>query len=280
MSVVNNRALVLEGGGMRGIFTAGVLDYFLDNDIEFPYVVGVSAGCTNAFSYLSKQRGRSLYAYTTLMDDYHYMGLKTLLTRGEFIDMNVLYKEFLYKIYPFDFEEFIKGKSIFESVATDALTAQPHYLGKSENIEELKQTCKASSSMPFINKVVDVNGIPMVDGGVSDSIPIERAISLGYKDTLVVTTQCKGFSKKVGRFKIPRWVYPKYPKVVDALNNRATHYNNQIEMVERLEREGAVSVIRPMKPLVVGRLTTDTSLLRELYQQGYSLAKEWSDSHL
>lgn len=265
---------------MRGVFTAGVLDYFLDHNIEFPYVVGVSAGCGNAFSFLSRQRGRSLYIHTTLLDDYRYIGLKSFVKTGEFIDMNLLYNKLPDEIYPFDIESFAANKTHLESVATNALTGEPCYMGRPNDIEELKLICRASGSLPFLNRVVEFNGVPMVDGGVADSIPLERALSRGYERALVISTQCRGFRKRVSRRSIPKWAYPKYPKVVEKLNGRAEYYNSQMERVEELERSGQVDVIRPQAPLVVGRLTTNTKLLKELYDEGYASGKEWVEQNL
>lgn len=272
---MNNRALILEGGGMRGVFTAGVLDYFLDHDIEFPYVIGVSAGCSNALNYISKQRGRMIAIHTSILDKYQFVGFRSLLRSGEFIDNKFLYTKLLEEVYPFDFETFSTNDIIFESVATNAITGEACYMPKPNDAEQLKLNTKASGSLPFINREIFIDGVPMVDGGVSDSIPIERAFSLGYTDALVISTQCRGFRKKVGGVKIPKCIYPKYPKVVEMLNARATHYNHQMERVEELEREGKISVIRPVEPLRVGRLTTDTKLLQELYEQGYAAANEW-----
>lgn len=273
---MNNRALVLEGGGMRGVFTSGVLDYFLDNNIEFPYVIGVSAGCSNALSFLSGQRGRSIAIHTTILDKYHYVGIKPFLRRGEFIDYKFLYTTLLEDVYPFDFEAFSKNKSIFESVATNALTGEVCYMSKPTDIDRLMLNSKASASLPFVNREIFIDGVPMVDGGVADSIPLERALSRGYRDVLVVTTQCRGFRKKVSRRAIPKFLYPKYPKVIERLNDRAIRYNRQMEQIEEMERQGQISVIRPTEPLKVGRLTTDTTLLKELYEQGYNAAKEWA----
>lgn len=275
---MNNRALILEGGGMRGVFTAGVLDYFLDHNIEFPYVIGVSAGCSNALNYLSKQRGRMIAIHTTILDKYKFVGLRSFLRTGEFIDNKFLYTTLLEDVYPFDFKTFSTSKITFESVATNAITGEACYMQKPTNMEQLKLNTKASGSLPFINHEIIIDGVPMVDGGVSDSIPLERALSLGYTDALVISTQCKGFRKRVKKYKIPQFVYPKYPKVIEMLNSRATHYNHQMEQIEDLERDSQISVIRPTEPLRVGRLTTDTKLLQELYEQGYAAANEWLEN--
>ncbi len=260
---------------MRGVFTAGVLDYFIDHNIEFPYVIGVSAGCSNALNYLSRQRGRSIAIHTTILDKYHFVGVRSLLRTGELIDNKFLYNKLPNEVYPFDIEVFVANKTVFESVTTNALTGEACYMAKATNFEQLKAITMASGSLPFINRAVVIDGVPMVDGGVADSIPLERALSLGYSDALVVSTQCRGFRKRESGAKIPKFLYRKYPKVVEMLNARATNYNHQMERVEELEREGKISVIRPTEPLVVGRLTTDTKHLQELYEQGYRAAKEY-----
>ncbi|MFR9650655.1 MAG: patatin family protein [Rikenellaceae bacterium] len=267
---MSDRALVLEGGGMRGIFTAGVLDSFLDKDINFQYIIGVSAGCSNALNFISKQHGRALYIHTTLLDNYKYIGLRSWLKTGEIVDNDLLYNKLLQEIYPFDFESFSADKATFESVATNALTGDACYMSKPTDIEQLKLNCMASGSLPIVNHAVVIDGIPMVDGGVADSIPIERALSLGYKDIVVVLTQERGFRKGVSRFKIPQFACRKYPKVIEMLNTRATRYNQQIELVEQLEQRGEIRVIRPTQPLQVGRLTTDTRRLKDLYDKGYT----------
>ncbi|MFI3278302.1 MAG: patatin family protein [Rikenellaceae bacterium] len=271
---MTKRALILEGGGMRGAFTAGVLDNFLDNNIEFDYVVGVSAGCSNALSHLAAQRGRSLYIHTTLQEEHPYIGLRPFIKTGELIDLDFLFNELLISIYPFDFDTFAENKAKFEIVATNALTGEACYLSKPRSVEELKLACRASSSLPFINRAITIDGTPYVDGGVSDSIPLKRAYSQGYNNAVVVSTQCEGFRKRVDKRKIPHFLLRKYPKVVDMLNSRAVRYNQDMEWIERLESEGKVTVIRPTPPLTVSRLCRDTKQLKALYDQGYSTAEE------
>lgn len=270
-------ALVLEGGGMRGVFTAGVLDLFMDCGIEFPYTIGVSAGITNGISYISRQRGRSLYADTTLLKEHPYMGYKTLLKKGVFIDTKFLYEDFAYSIYPFDWETFNANRCEIEMVATNIHTGEPCYFKKPYSMEKTLMAVKATSALPFISKVVMIDGLPLLDGGLSDSIPISRAQELGYRDIVVVLTQLKGYRKKPYKFKIPRWVYPKYPMVIDLLNSRAERYNRQIELIEQLESRGEIDVIRPTKPIKVGRLSTNIEYISDLHSQGYQAAQTWWD---
>ncbi|MFI3294200.1 MAG: patatin-like phospholipase family protein [Rikenellaceae bacterium] len=142
---MNKRALVLEGGGMRGVFTSGVLDYFLDNNIEFPYVIGVSAGCSNALNYLAGQRGRALAIHTTILDKYQYVGIRSFLKTGEFINNKFLYTKLLKEVYSFDFEAFSANKTTFESVATNALTGEACYMAKPTTLERLMLNTKRLS---------------------------------------------------------------------------------------------------------------------------------------
>ncbi len=260
---------------MRGVFTAGVVDYLLDHGISFPYVIGVSAGCSNALNYLSGQRGRSIEIHTSILDKYHFVGLRSLLRSGEFVDNKFLYNKLLNEVYPFDFDAFAANDSTFESVATNALTGEACYMPKPTTIDELKCNTQASGSLPLLNHPIFVDGIPMVDGGVADSIPLLHALAQGFDDALVVSTQPLGFRKKPHRYAIPKFLLPQYPKVIEMLNSRAARYNQQMEMVEEREQQGSISVIRPSAPLHVGRLTTDTKRLRELYEQGYAAAQVW-----
>lgn len=280
MALTNDMALVLEGGGLRGVFTAGILDLFIERGVEFPYVVGVSAGSTNAMSYLSKQKGRTLYADTVLMQERPYIGLKTYLKRGEMIDMEFLFGEFPRSIYPFDWDAFAANRARFEVVATDAHTGEACYFDKADSFERLALIGKASSSLPFLNRPVVVDGVTMVDGGLADSVPLQRARSCGYKRALVILTQCKGYRKSYSKITLPKWLYPRYPKVVEMLNSRAERYNCQLEWVEELERRGEIEVIRPTPPLEVGRLTTDTEKIITLHKRGYEAAEEWLDRYI
>ncbi len=272
---ISTSALVLEGGGIRGIFTAGILDYFIEQGVEFPYVIGVSAGATNAISYLSKQKGRNLYADTTLMQERKYIGLRVFLRKGVMIDMDLLFEEFPRSIYPFDWDCFAKRMSRFEMITTNIITGEPCYFDSYESMDRLSLIARATSSLPFINKEVYVDNTPMLDGGLVDSIPLKRALEQGYDSALVILTQCYGFRKKESRVKIPLFLNRKYPKVVELLNSRTKRYNEQLAWVEELEKEGKITVLRPTKPLEVGRLCSDTEKIKRLYKQGYETAQRW-----
>lgn len=271
---VNNIGLVLEGGGRRGVFTCGVLDYFLDKEIEFPYVIGVSAGACNGLSYLSKQRGRAKKTNIDLFDEYHYMGWKYLIRNKNFFDFDFLFHDIPNKILPYDYDTYFNSKQRFEMVTTNCLTGEACYLEDKKDPDRVIAITKASSSLPILSPIVYVDDIPMLDGGVVDSIPLERAQSQGYKKNVVVLTRNKGYRKKGKEMKLPSFIYKKYPAMRRALEVRGALYNYQLDLVERLEAEGRIFVIRPERPIEVDRLEKDIPKLEALYQEGYELAKE------
>ena len=272
---IKSTALVLEGGAMRSVFTAGVLDFFMDKELQFPYTIGVSGGASNGLSYISKQRGRSYYANITLMEQRPYVGLAPLIKTGRIIDTKFLFNELAFKLYPFDFKACFANPTSFEMVTTNCVTGDAHYLSERSNPDRLLKITEASCSLPIISPMVDVDGELMTDGGLADSIPLVHALEQGYESAIVVLTQNKGYRKSAAHFKMPSFILPQYPKVVDLLYTRSQRYNNQIELIEQLEREGRVTILRPNKPLKVGRFTTNIDSLQELYDEGYDIAKEW-----
>lgn len=271
---------------MRGAFTAGVLDCLIDNGIDFGYTIGVSAGSTNALNFVSRQRGRILYADTTLLKEHRYIGLGVYLRKGVMIDMDLLFGDFSTKIYPFDFETFSRNENRLEIVTTDCVTGEARYFEKQEDLGAGREwdwsrtmaIARASSSLPFINDSVIVDGREMLDGGLSDSVPLARAMSRGYEKALVVLTQCAGYRKE-RKFRLPKFLLRRYPRIVELLNSRAERYNRDMDWIESLERTQGdgngdnILVIRPTAPLEVGRLTTDEAKVTALYKQGYETAK-------
>ena len=274
MEINENMGLVLEGGGMRGVFTCGVLDYLMDNQIWFPYVVGVSAGACHGLSYISKQRGRARYSNIDMMDEYHFIGVKNLLSSHSIINQKLLYETFPEKIIPFDYKTYAENPAHFEMVTTNCLTGRACYLEERQDKDRINDIAKASSSLPFVCPIVHVDGRPMLDGGIVDSIPILRAVELGYKQNLVVLTRNLGYRKKVRDVKIPRFIYRRYPRLRLMLSKRIEIYNEQLALVERMEKEGKITVIRPVHPMVVDRIETDVNKLKALYDEGYQCAKQ------
>ena len=259
---------------MRGVFTCGVLDYLMDHQIEFPYGVGVSAGACNGLSYLSRQRGRAKYSNIDMLEKYHYIGLKYLWYQRSILDQKLLYETFPEKLVPFDYAACFCNPMRFEMVTTNCVTGRACYLAERADKDRLIAIAKASSSLPYVCPMTWVDGVPMLDGGIVDSIPVLRAISQGYRTNLVVLTRNKGYRKSEKDIRVPHFIYRRYPRLRVVLSNRCRAYNEQLEMVERMEDEGSILVIRPQAPVTVNRIEKDVKKLTALYNEGYACAGE------
>jgi predicted patatin/cPLA2 family phospholipase len=274
MIQINDKsALVLEGGGMRGVFTCGVLDYLMDHKISFPYTVGVSAGACNGLSYMSHQRGRGRYSNIDLLAKYKYIGIRPLLKRRGLIDQQLLFHRFPDRILPYNYKAYAENPNRFEMVTTDCVSGKACYWEEKLDEKRIIDIVKASSSLPYACPIIYVDGKPMLDGGIVDSIPLMRAYGQGFDDCVVVLTRNRGYRKSDKEVMVPRFIYKEYPRLRVALRNRNKIYNEQLEMVERLEDEGKIKVIRPMKPIVVDRMETSVRKLTDLYEEGYACAK-------
>ena len=272
--ITEKSGLILEGGGMRGIFTIGVLDNLMDRGIRFPYIIGVSAGACNGLSYMSHQRGRAKYADIDLLKKYNYIGMKYLLTKGNIMDFDLLFHKFPEEISPYDYDKLASSPERYEMVTTSCITGKACYFEEKKNPKRVIDIVKASSSLPFVCPITYVDGEPMLDGGISDSIPLERAMSLGYDNNLVILTRNHGYRKPQKASKVPFFFYRKYPNIKAAIRGRNAMYNRQMELVEAMENEGRVQVLRPMKPVEVGRIERNIDKLLALYQEGYDLAAQ------
>ena len=275
MAIGDNTALILEGGGLRGVFTCGVLDCFMDKGIRFPFTVGVSAGACNGLSYMSGQRGRAKSSNIDLMDKHHYVGFKYLLTQGCIMDYKLLFEDFPEKIIPYDYEAYFANTDRFVMVTTNCLTGKAEYLEEKSDSKRVMDIVRASSSLPYVTKITYVDGVPMLDGGIADSIPVEYAKSQGYERMVVILTRNKGYRKNEKQLPVPKFIYRKYPELRKTLASRNAEYNRTMEMIERLEDEGRMTVIRPVHPIEVDRMEKDTDKLRALYQEGYELAESF-----
>ncbi|MEE3386089.1 MAG: patatin family protein [Prevotella sp.] len=275
MKINRNTGLVLEGGGMRGVFTTGVLDAFMKHDLYFRYVVAVSAGACNGVSYMSHQIRRARIANINMLGQYDYIGLKNLITQRSIFDRKLLYDEFPNKLVPFDWETYSKSGAEFEVVTTNCHTGRSEYLSEYKNPQRLNDIIMASSALPFVSSVVEVDGTPMLDGGIIDSIPIQRAVDTGHDFNIVISTRNMGYRSKGHDMKLPSLIYDEYPRLRVALSHRIEAYNEQLEMMERMERWGEIVVIRPDRPLEVGRVTRDTDKLERLYEEGFRLGEDF-----
>ncbi len=273
--ILNERSgLVLEGGGMRGVFTCGVLDNFMDRGIRFPYSIGVSAGACNGLSYMSRQRGRAKYSNIDLLEQYRYIGFRYLLTKRNIMDFDLLFDTFPNEIIPYDYEGYAQCPERYEMVTTSCETGRACYFEEKQSPERIIDIVRASSSLPFVCPIAYVDGLPMLDGGIADSIPLLRARELGYDNNVVVVTRNRGYRKPHKAAFVLPLMYRKYPALREAIRNRSRVYNEQLELVERLEDAGELTVIRPQRPIVVDRMERDTSKLLDLYNEGYELASK------
>lgn len=270
----DNTGLVLEGGGMRGVFTDGVLDFFLDHHIMFPYCVAVSAGACNGLSYKSLQRGRAKLVNIDMLEKYRYIGLKHFWTQHSIFDRKMMYETLPNKILPFDYDACFANPMEFEMVTTNCLTGKACYLTEHHDPDRLVKIAKASSSLPYVCPIVWINHQPMLDGGIIDSIPIEHAIEQGHAFNVVVVTRNRGYRESSRDIKIPKYVYRRFPRLRLLLSKRHAIYNAQLDLVEKLEDERKILVIRPQNPLEVDRLTSDVKKLTALYEEGYKCAKQ------
>lgn len=266
--------LVLEGGGMRGVFTCGVLDYFLDAGLRFPYVVGVSAGACNGLSFMSRQRGRARTSNIEMLRDYKYIGLRFLPRQHSILDLNFLFGEMPSTILPYDYDAYRANPTCFEMVTTDCLTGKACYLHEPSDPVRLLKICQASSSLPYVCPVIYVDNIPMLDGGIVDSIPVLHAMEKGYEKNVVVLTRNKGYRKSEKDIRVPRFIYNRFPHLREALSHRCAVYNEQLQLVEKMEEEGKVIAIRPKKRLEVGRMERNINRLIALYEEGYECGRE------
>ncbi|MCQ2522845.1 MAG: patatin family protein [Lachnospiraceae bacterium] len=269
-----NASLILEGGGMKGIYTAGVLDFFLDKELEFSSVYGVSAGACTMASYISKQKGRGKDVMLDYLDDERYMGLKSLLKTGDIFNVDFNYRLVPEKLNPYDYEEFLRYQGKAYAVVTNIETGRAEYK-RLKDIRNDISYIRASSSLPLVSRVVKIGEKKYLDGGIADSIPIKRSIKAGNVKNVVVMTKPVGYRRKPGKFnELIKARYVKYPKVYELMKRRYLKYNKTLDFLDELEKEGKVFVIRPQVDFEIGRLERNREKLLKLYEEGYKEAEE------
>ena len=260
--------LVLEGGGMRGIYTAGVLDAFMEHEIEFDGVIGVSAGAIHGCSFVSKQKGRSIRYYKKYVNDPRYMSLRSLIKTGDYVGADFCYHEIPEKLDVYDFEAFNQSKTKFFGVVTEVQTGEAEYFQFKDMKADIDML-RASASLPLVSGLVEFRGKKYLDGGCSDSIPVERFREMGYEKNVVVLTREAGYKKKPQSTKLLKLVYRKYPEFIKIMANRHIAYNNAVKKIEQLEKRNEVVIIRPEKALEIGRLEKNPEKAQEIYDVGY-----------
>lgn len=266
--------LILEGGGMKGVYTAGILDFFLDKELEFSSVYGVSAGACHMCSFLSKQRSRAIDVAIDYLDTKRYCGPFSLLTTGDFFNVDIGYHLIPEYLYPYDYQAFLQYQGKAYSVATNIETGRPEYF----RIRDMKKDIdkiRASASLPLVSRNVKIGEHYYLDGGISDSIPIRKSVLDGNLKNVVIMTKEKGYIRKpsaqLGLIKVK---YFKYPKVYDLMVRRHISYNETLSYIEEQQNLGKIFVIRPKQPNKVGRIEKDAEKLKELYQEGYQDAQD------
>lgn len=259
--------LVLEGGAMRGMYTAGVLDIFMDHDIPVDGIVGSSAGVLFGVNYPSRQRGRVIRYNKKYAKDPRYMGLRSFLTTG-----NIINKEFSFYTVPqkldvFDQEAFEKSGTDFYATITNVETGQVEYRKLSNLFDEM-EVLRATSAMPLVSKMVELDGKKYLDGGLADSIPVEKCKALGYDKIIVVLTRPLEYRKKPSKRFLYQIAYGKYPNFMETLCNRYRNYNNTVEKIIDMESKKEIFVIRPSRTVPIKRIERDENKLQEMYDLG------------
>lgn len=266
---MSKSAIVLEGGASRGIYTAGVLDVLLENGIGADVLIGVSAGAIHGVSYVSRQAGRSYCFSTKYCNDSRFMSLRSFLRTGDICGAQFCYYDIPSVLVPFAHEAFEKSETEYYCVCTDVRTGLPVY-HKCDSMRNGEiEWVRASASMPLVSRTVEIDGQLLLDGGVADSIPFRKATELGCDKILVVCTQHEGYRKGTETVaKLLPLRYRKYPAFVEAMKNRAQMYNQQLDSLKEAQLHGEALVIYPSKPLEIGRIEHDESVLRSVYLLG------------
>lgn len=270
--------LILEGGGNRGIYTSGVLDAFIENGIEFPYVIGVSAGSCNAASYIGKNYRRQHDITINYCNDKRYMSVNSVLANGQYLNLEWVFGELSYELMPLDYETYESSGTRLCAVTTNAKTAGPEYFYPKDLREYGCPILKASCALPIATKGVNINGEMFFDGGISDSIPLEKAFDDGCKKAVVILTQVRGFVKQpVKQRRTVQRVLKQYPALAQAVLDRHTMYNHQLEYVFEQEKEGRCYVIAPAADLHCSSIEKNVTKLERIYQLGYVQGKQKAD---
>lgn len=265
--------LVLEGGGMRGIYVAGVLDVFMEQGVTFDGVIGTSAGAIHGCSYLSNQKGRSIRYYRNYCSDPRFMSFRSWLTTGDVVGVDFCYHELPDKLDVYDFEAFLRCGVPFYAVCTNVETGMPEYL-KISDMKLQIDYLRASASLPFFSRIVEIGTKKYLDGGCTDSVPIQAFRDMGFKRNVVVLTQPQDYIKKPMSAIGPKLFYRRYPAFAQALCNRHAAYNQTSKRIGELERSGEIFVIRPEKALDIGRLEKDPINVQRVYDIGRTDAQK------
>lgn len=273
--------LVLEGGGMRGVYTAGVLDALINENYCADYLIGVSAGCTNGASYISWQKERGMRTNINYIDDKRYLSFSSYLKTGSLFGMDFLFYDIPERLDPFDYESCFASKCDYRVGVTNIETGKEEYYGKEALKKENRNiVLRASVSLPVASPIVTIDGKKYLDGGIGDPIPIKKAYADGCEKVIVVLTRDRGYRKKASKGK---WlfglVYKKYPKLVKLLAERHILYNDTLEYIKEMEKENKAFVVAPDKPIEIDKFEKNKAKLFEVYKMGLADGKKVFDKY-
>lgn len=266
------RGLVLEGGALRGLFSAGVIDVMMENGIDYEGVIGVSAGSNFGCNYKSRQPGRVIRYNVRFANDSRYMGWRSLLTTGNLVGAEFAYHYMPLKLDVFDIATFESDPMEFYLVCTDCLTGEPVYYRMDKVNYESLEWLRASASMPLVTRPVKVDGHVLLDGGISDSIPLEHFQGMGFDRNVVVLTRPRSYRKEPAKLWPYRLLMRRYPAITQAMARRHEMYNSQLDYVEREEKAGRIFVIAPDEELPIGRVEMNIEKMNAVYNIGRDTA--------
>ena len=259
--------LVLEGGGMRGMYTDGILDVFMDQGLTFDGVIGVSAGAIHGSSFVSGQKGRNIRYYKKYIRDNRFISMKNLVKTGDIAEVQFCYHDLPEKLDLYDYDAFNRSKTEFYAVCSNVETGEPEYIRITDMKKQI-DVIRASASLPYVSRLVETEGMKLLDGGCTDSIPLMAFRKMGFAKNVVILTRPKGYQKEPEQLAMAKIRYRKYPAFVEALAHRHERYNETLKQIEELEKKGEIFVMRPDKPLEIGRLERSPEKLQEVYEIG------------
>ena len=263
------RGLVLEGGAFRGLFTSGIIDVMMAHDVWPDGLIGVSAGAAFGCNYKSRQAGRAIRYNKAYAHDPRYSGIRSLLTTGDYFNAQFAYHTMPRQLDVFDNEAFNANPMQFYAVCTDVETGKAVYKHLEQASDTTYDWIRASASMPLVSRVIDLEGYKLLDGGVADSIPLAYFESIGYDRNVVILTQPEGYLKEHNKLMpLLRLSLRKYPKMIEALDQRHLMYNRQLDYVSEAEREGRCLVIRPKESLPIGHISHNPDEMQRVYDMG------------
>lgn len=277
---IKKATLVLEGGATRGIFTSGALDYLMERDLYFSDVIGVSAGSCNAVDYVSRQPGRTRDCMIpTDKEGKYYYGIRDFVKEKSLMNMDLIFDKYPKELLPFDFETYFNSEINCQIVTTNCLTGKAEYMTADSDNDRLMKLCRASSSMPLLTPIVNIDNVPYLDGGLADSVPIRRAQQMENEKIVVILTKNQGYRKSVlspTMQRVYKRAYKSYPNLIRTIFRRSFEYNKTMNYLDQLEKRGEIFILRPqVKP--VSRLERNKETLHAFYEHGYKYTERKFD---